>query len=84
MTTAAVPHFGLGDRLAKARATAGFSQAELARAIGVARNTVSNYETEAVGGFDRATILRWAVACGVAYGWLVAGARDGQLFGEAV
>jgi transcriptional regulator with XRE-family HTH domain len=78
---ATVPHFGLGDRLKKARTAAGYQQQELADALGVSRNTVSNYETESVATADRATVYRWAVACGVAYGWIEAGARPGQLFG---
>lgn len=62
----------MGDRLRKAREDAGLSQAQLAVAIGISRNTVSNAELG-----DRTplqiTLRAWAEATGVPLQWLVTG-----------
>lgn len=53
----------LGELLSKARRAAGFDQIQLAERVGVARNTISNYETgRAVPQFD--VVVRWAHATG--------------------
>lgn len=62
----------MGDRLRKAREEAGLSQAELAVAIGVARNTIGNAELG-----DRTpltiTLRAWARVTGVPEEWLRTG-----------
>lgn len=59
----------LGELLAKARKDAGFDQSQLAAAVGIARNSLSNYETgRSVPPFDVAA--RIASACGVSLEWL--------------
>lgn len=56
--------FTLGDRLRKARRSAGLSSADLAERIGVSRNTVSNYENGRVKP-RRAALRRWAEVTGL-------------------
>ena len=66
---AMVPQWTLGDRMRKARETAGLKQAELAERIGIGRSSIVNYES---GRADpsRPVLLSWALATGVAYEWL--------------
>lgn len=69
-----VPVFSVGDRLRKARETAGLSQQELADAVGIARASVVNYEKAHTA--PRVIVLRaWALATGVPLDWL----RDGPV-----
>jgi DNA-binding XRE family transcriptional regulator len=71
-----VPEWTLGDRLYKARKRAnggnGWSQQELADAIGISRNSVSRYEDDeyvpSIG-----ILVNWAMATGVDSDWLVGG-----------
>jgi transcriptional regulator with XRE-family HTH domain len=66
------PTFDLPDRCRKAREEAGFNQVQLAAMIGIARSTVSNYETDAVS--PRTVVLKvWAQVCGVEEDWLIHG-----------
>lgn len=67
-----VPEWTLGDRLRKARETADLEQIELARDIGVSRNTVANYERGKTTA-RRPVVLAWAVRCGVPIEWLWTG-----------
>lgn len=61
----------IGDRLRKARETAGLEQQELADIIGISRNTVSNYEKGRTQ--PRMLELReWSAATAVDLHWLVA------------
>lgn len=69
------PAFTLGDRLHKARTTAGLSQSELADVMGVSTRTVSRYEGDDLDRPRRIVLRAWALACGVSYDWLVTGAR---------
>lgn len=66
----------MGDRLRKAREDAGMSQAQLAVAIGISRNTVSNAELG-----DRTpltvTLRAWAEVTGVPVQWLQTGTVGG-------
>jgi DNA-binding XRE family transcriptional regulator len=67
-----IPQWTLGDRLRKARESAGLGQAELADKIGIARTSIVTYEN------DRQTprqpvLLSWALCCCVDLTWLVAG-----------
>lgn len=66
------PAWTLGERLRKARNHAGMEQVELADALGVARNTISNYETDRRHP-SKALIRYWAEVCGVSNDWLVDG-----------
>jgi transcriptional regulator with XRE-family HTH domain len=59
----------MGDRLAKARNAAGYSQSELADFFGMSRVTLSRYETGAHPA--PLYILRlWAMHCHVPLDWL--------------
>ena len=76
MTTAynqgKVPAFEMRHRLARAREVAGYSRAELADAIDVSRNTITNAETGKTT--PRKLMLNiWALACGVPVDWLITG-----------
>jgi transcriptional regulator with XRE-family HTH domain len=67
-----VPTFDQADRLAKARKFAGLDQGQLADAIGISRNSVSNYEAGKTT--PRIIVLRaWAMATGVPVEWLLEG-----------
>lgn len=65
----AVPEWTLADRLRKARELAGYSQAELATATGISRQSINRYETGRSVP-DRPKLLAWATACHVEYEWL--------------
>ncbi|WP_076676454.1 helix-turn-helix transcriptional regulator [Microbacterium sp. ru370.1] len=69
------PTFDLRHRLVLAREVAEMEQAQVAEALGVSRQTVSNYER----GFTqprRATVLAWAMATGVDTEWLERGTEN--------
>lgn len=63
------PEFTQGDRLRKARETAGLSQEQLAAELGVSKNTISNYETGNVKP-RHPTLLAWSMRTRVSLGWL--------------
>jgi transcriptional regulator with XRE-family HTH domain len=67
-----VPAFHVGDRLRKAREEAGLSQQDLAADLGIARQSVSNYES---GRFRprRPVMLAWAMRTKVPLEWLMTG-----------
>jgi DNA-binding XRE family transcriptional regulator len=69
MTTGRIPGWTVADKLRKARESAGFEQAALARELGVAKNTISNYERGAVTP-RRSVVMAWAMATGVDLDWL--------------
>jgi transcriptional regulator with XRE-family HTH domain len=64
-----IPQWTTADRLRKARELAGYEQASLALELGVAKNTVSNYERGTVRP-RRPVLVAWAMATGVALDWL--------------
>ncbi|MBN9207269.1 MAG: helix-turn-helix transcriptional regulator [Microbacterium ginsengisoli] len=74
----------LGELIAKSRRDAGYEQTDLAELVGVARNTISNYETgRSVPPFDVAS--RIARVCGVSLDWLAEMAKapaEAEAFGE--
>lgn len=72
MTTALIPDWTIGDRLAKAREVAGISIKEMAPILGVSRNTVSNYEHGHTRP-TRAVVLAYAASSGVDIHWLLTG-----------
>lgn len=70
-----IPTWNLQDRLQKALDFAGVSRSEMADLLGVNRNTVGNY----VAGrtrIPRASLLVWAMRCGVSLNWVNTG--EGQ------
>lgn len=67
-----IPVWTQGDRLTKARETARLSQEELAHLTGLSRQTISNYERDAVVQ-RRSGLNLWAMATGVPVEWLVTG-----------
>lgn len=74
MSNDAIPVFGLGDRLRKAREHAGLEQGDIATALGIARTSVSNYETGKT--HPRQLVLRaWAETCRVSLPWLTDGSH---------
>lgn len=74
METLLIPEWTLADRLRKARETAGLDQQQLANAIGVARQTISNYEKGHTATRPMALVIRqWALATGVDEQWLRTG-----------
>lgn len=67
----------VGDRLRKAREYAGLDRVQLADDIGIARNTVTNYEH----GYrtPRKIVLNaWALRCKVSVDWLETGIHPGD------
>lgn len=64
------PDWTLGDRLRKARETAGLNQTQLADELEIARNSVGRYES---GDYDppRTVIIAWALRTGVDFQWLL-------------
>jgi transcriptional regulator with XRE-family HTH domain len=59
----------LGDRLHKSRKAAGVSVEAMAKALGVSRNTVTNWETgRAVP--RRGAVIAWAQVTGAPFDWL--------------
>jgi transcriptional regulator with XRE-family HTH domain len=63
------PSWTIGDRLRKARRTAGLSRDAIAARLGVSVGTVSRYEADLVAP-RRPTIWLWAVACDVDPDWI--------------
>jgi len=70
--TGVVPEWEKRHRLIRAREWAGLEQAELARELGVSRNTVSNAER---GRSEprRSLVMAWAMRTGVDLRWLETG-----------
>ena len=72
-----VPEWTMGDRLRKAREELGLSQKDMAATLGVARNTIGNYELGATEP-SAATLRAWARACQVPAEWLAWGYTPGD------
>jgi transcriptional regulator with XRE-family HTH domain len=66
-----VPTWTVGDRLRKARETAGMDQTQLADRIGVSRRTVSTYEAGSDITRKRIVLNAWAMATGVSAEWII-------------
>jgi len=78
-----VPQWSVQDRLRKAREHAGMTQLELAESIGVARNSVSNYENGTTR--PRQIVLnQWSLATGVPVSWLQSGDDGGGVRHEGI
>lgn len=78
VTTTEIPVWTLGDRIRKARKTAGLTQAELAAAIGEKSSTsINNWETGASKPRDLVDKVRLiGDATGVPVSWLLLGGRE--------
>ncbi len=64
----------VGERIRAARAAVGMTQDTLARAVGVSRSAVAQWETERAGQVG-ANLTRVAAALGVGVGALLSGAK---------
>jgi transcriptional regulator with XRE-family HTH domain len=71
-TVTHIPEWTMGDRLRKAREDAGYSQTEMADALGVSRSTISNAEL-GIRTPLRITLRAWAAETGVPVEWLETG-----------
>lgn len=67
-----VPEFSFGDRLHKARATAGLTAEELAGVLGIHRQTIGRYETDAATPSKAVTVM-WGYVTNVDLIWLFTG-----------
>jgi transcriptional regulator with XRE-family HTH domain len=67
--TTTVPVWTIGDRLRKARTSAGLSTKDLADALGVHSATVSRFEADGAVP-RRGYVTLWALRCGVSVEWL--------------
>ena len=63
-----LPTWTIGDRLRKARESAGISVGGMAETLGVERKTISRWERSTV--VRGQTVLAYAQACDVDPGWL--------------
>lgn len=72
-----IPPIETRHRLRIAREYAGYDQNQLAAAIGVGRNTVSNAENGKFG-VRKIVLNAWAMACGVPVTWLETGEQPGD------
>lgn len=70
-----VPSWTLGDRLRKARDTAGLSQDEFESITGISRRSISAYESD-VRVPRRPQLIAWAMATGVPLAWLERGTEN--------
>lgn len=74
----------LGQRLARARREAKMSQSALADAIGVSRQTISNYERGGTDEVQFEIVAKWAKATDVALEYFAAGVTGRYPFLHAV
>ena len=75
-TSGIVPEWDMLDRLAKALRVGHKSGAQLARELGVHRNTINNYLNGRTRP-DRRTLIAWAMSTGVPLEWLESGVVPG-------
>lgn len=73
---ARVPSWTQADRLRKAREHAGLTQEQMAAEIGIARRSVSAYESGAT--VKRPVLLSWAMRTSVPLAWIETGSLSGQ------
>ena len=66
---ATVPQWTLGDRMRKARETAGLKQTDMAEDLGIGRSSIINYESGRAQP-PRPVLVAWALRCAVPYEWL--------------
>lgn len=65
-----IPEWTIGDRLRKARVSAGFEQTEFAAVTGITRGTIHNYESDKTSRHKRPYLVAWSLATGVPVEWL--------------
>jgi transcriptional regulator with XRE-family HTH domain len=70
MATTTIPTFTLGDRLAKARDTAGIKSQDMAKLLDVSRTTITNYESGRTVP-TVTTVQRWSEITGVPASWII-------------
>lgn len=75
MTLIDNPAWTLVDRLKKSRILADLDQTQIANALGIARNTVSNWETGRSEP-SASAFVRWARVTGVSLEWLAEGIAE--------
>ena len=66
-----IPSFTIGDRLRKARESAGMSQEELAEDVGISRRSLVRYERDEM--IKKSVILLYAMRTGVPVEWIETG-----------
>lgn len=66
-----IPEWTVGDRLSKARDTAGLSQGDFADEVGMSRRSVVRYESGSYA--KKSVLLLYAMRTGVPLEWLVSG-----------
>ena len=77
MSTNTIPKWSLGDRLRKARQSAGIrSHKEMAARLGVSEDTIKRWEGDKYAP-SRGYVLGWALECGVDAEWLEKDGGDG-------
>lgn len=76
-----IPEWTSGDRLAKARRSAGLDQQEMSERLGLSRATVVALERDK-RPVRRQTYIAWALTCGVDLEWLETG-QEGKASGGA-
>lgn len=69
MSDQIIPTWTLGDRLAKARETAGIGVQQMARLLNISRNTVTNWE-HGRGEPTRAAVMAYSTLTGVPMWWI--------------
>ena len=75
-TAATAPRWTLGDRLKKARRTAGISAKQMAETLNVSERQVRNYES-AVDNIRLDVLSAYEEATGVSILWLIRGQFEG-------
>ena len=74
----AIPEITVHHRIRIAREFAGYDQGELAVLTGIARSTISNYESGATTHVKPLYLRQIAMVCGIDPNWLLTnGSRDG-------
>ena len=70
--TGNIPPIEIRHRLRIAREYAGYDQEQLAKVIGISRNSVTNAEKGKVTA-RKVVLNAWAIACGVPLSWILTG-----------
>lgn len=76
MTPHTVPAWSVGDRIRKARESAGLDQHQLAEITGIARSTISNYERGSTRP-SKAYVKSIGLATAVDHVWIWTGSPSG-------
>jgi DNA-binding XRE family transcriptional regulator len=79
-TATHTPTWTIGDRMRKARVTAGIDTDEMANDIGRTRRTISNYESDSTTA-PLLVLRQYAVRCGVPLDWLTGADTEANIIG---